>query len=258
MFAETSEIGPLASTLRGAKPAMLCPLWGGQKELIPVLRIGPLGICSLGHLDLAEIRISEDHLKNVRALLSEILILISGIGTGNGEPVIYSTTGPTICGIFFLLLPQFLTLCTISPLEDMKFSTPLSGTATQWSANCINLFCHLALTETSLCMDCFPCIALKWWEMVSLFPITTSSTLLTICKNLCLVKVQYIWFCQPTLSNEALIPTDPSLLSLPTPVTILGDTIFHVDIQNAHPSIPMASVPPQPYHWLYSGLVINP
>lgn len=141
---------------------------------IPVLRICPLGLCSLGHLNLAMIQISEDHLKNFRALVSEILIVISSMGTGNGDLLYYCSHNTWF---FFLLLPQFLILCTISPLEDMKFSTLLFGTQwSAWSANYINLFSHLALGETWLSSTaCFPCIPLKWWERMFLFPITISS-----------------------------------------------------------------------------------
>lgn len=76
------------------------------------------------------IRISDDHVKDFKALVSETLILISGMSTGgNGEPMIYYIIVSIILGNF-LLLTQFLILCTISPFENTKFSTLLSGTAT--------------------------------------------------------------------------------------------------------------------------------
>lgn len=52
--------------------------------LLPDPRIRPSVICSLDQLNLAVSRISEGHVQSFRTLVLEILILIPGIGTGDG------------------------------------------------------------------------------------------------------------------------------------------------------------------------------
>ena len=111
------------------------------------------------------------------------------------------------------------------------WNSPFSGTTTQGPANYIHLSVHLALTETWLSsVDSASHAYLSSdgrWGLSSPSPFP-NQCVLTFCKNLCSFKVQCIWLCHSNLSNEDLISMAPCLLSIPIPVTILGDSIFHV------------------------------
>lgn len=130
-----------------------------------------------------------------------------------------------------------------SLLWGREFFDLLFGTATQWSTNFINLFYDLALTETWLSLyGLFPIHSLSSGEggylsSSSPFPV---NYVVIFCKNSSSFKVQFIW-----LRHLSFNPIQWTwhlwlivCLSIPIPVIILGDSIFRVDIQNTHSSIP--------------------